>query len=401
MTAKWTFLIFIAGDNDLEGAGYSDLEEMKKFGSNNQIKVLVQFDNLREQATKRYLIEKKNIRHLQTLSETNTGDPVVLKNFIMWAMQQYPAEHYLVDIWNHGGGWEDLPEGFDYDSLRRVPINHRMKVRKSIFLSTVKEIITDKEQKRYIAVDVSARDYLDNQELKEALTLPTGKIDLVGFDACLMNMLEIAYQLKECVHFIVGSEETEPGTGWPYHKVLETLHSNPGISPRDLSHAIVQHYAEHYPNDRNITQSALDVNQIESIALAVDDLGKVLTPQIPNIYNNLSGLRNQVQWFTNDNYVDLYDLANLIRDSMEQVSIKKAAENIMKSLSINSGKGFIVHNYRSNDLPYAYGVSIYFPRNQKTFAPNYDKLNFTKHYPNWYKFITAYIRYVPSRGRRR
>ncbi|HWP49315.1 MAG TPA: clostripain-related cysteine peptidase [Candidatus Limnocylindrales bacterium] len=400
MAAKWTFLVFIAGDNDLEGSGYHDIDEMKMFGSNTQVKVLVQFDNLKEQTVKRYLIEKNNARCVQVLSETNTGDPAVLQDFITWAMQKYPAEHYLVDVWNHGGGWEDLPEGFDYDSLRGTPVDHRRKVRKSIFLSTVKKVTTDPQHKRYIAVDVTARDYLDNLELKKALTVPNRKIDVVGFNACLMNMLEVAYEIKDCVNFIVGSEETEPGAGWAYNKIFETLFTDPNISPPDLARAIVQCYAESYPNNRNVTQSALDISKIKQVVAAVDELGKALTPEIPAICDLLSTIRNQVQYFTNDNYVDLYDLASLIMGSVEKASIKSAAEKVRRVISNDAGNGFVLHNFRSSDLPYAYGVSIYFPRNKKTFAPNYDRLDFTRDYPRWYNFLTAYTNYSPVRGRR-
>jgi len=401
MGAKWTFLVFMAGDNDLEGAGYDDIEEMKAFGSNKQVNILVQFDNLKEQVTKRYFLEKDNARCVQTIPETNTGDPVVLKGYITWAMAQYPADHYLVDIWNHGGGWEDLPEGFDYDSLRRAPINHRRKVRESIFLSTVKKVTTDPEHKRYIAVDVSARDFLDNLELKQALTFPNCKIDLVGFDACLMNMLEVAYEIKDCVNFVVGSEETEPGAGWAYNRVLETLFTDPNISPKDLAYAIVQCYAENYPSERNVTQSALDLSRIKPVAAAADELGRLLIPQIPRICDTLSTIRNQVQYFTNDNYVDLYDLANLLLGSLDQVPIKKAAENVMKLISSDRGAGLVLHNFKSNDLAYAHGISLYFPRNKRTFAPNYDRLDFTRDYPNWYKFLTTYTSYSPLRGGRR
>ena len=38
-----------------------------------------------------------------------------------------------------------------------------------------------------------------------------------------MNMVEVAYQLRESVNVIVGSEIEEPFDGWPYAEILTRL----------------------------------------------------------------------------------------------------------------------------------------------------------------------------------
>jgi hypothetical protein len=48
-------------------------------------------------------------------------------------------------------------------------------------------------------------------------------------------MLEICYENKDVVDIMVGSEETEPGVGWPYTTILEKLTSRPNLSPADLA----------------------------------------------------------------------------------------------------------------------------------------------------------------------
>ena len=57
----------------------------------------------------------------------------------------------------------------------------------------------------------------------ERVKRETGReIDLLGFDACLMNMLEVALSTPGTARFIVGSEELEPGDGWPYDRCSRT-----------------------------------------------------------------------------------------------------------------------------------------------------------------------------------
>lgn len=42
------------------------------------------------------------------------------------------------------------------------------------------------------------------------------KIDVLGFDACLMSMYEIGSVLAPYANYLLASELLEPGTGWDY-----------------------------------------------------------------------------------------------------------------------------------------------------------------------------------------
>jgi hypothetical protein len=42
------------------------------------------------------------------------------------------------------------------------------------------------------------------------------KIDILGFDACLMSMYEIGAVLAPYANYLLASELLEPGTGWDY-----------------------------------------------------------------------------------------------------------------------------------------------------------------------------------------
>src|SRR5207245_3861855 len=103
--------------------------------------------------------------------------------------------------------------------------------------------------------------------------------DVLGFDACLMNMLEIAYQLRATTDFIVGSEEVEPGNGWPYDRVLGALKANLAQTPRALGETAVKEYIASYKSD-SVTQSLLQMNRVDAAARAVDALAGALIPTI-------------------------------------------------------------------------------------------------------------------------
>mgnify|MGYP001567417954 FL=1 len=108
---KWTIMTYMAGDNNLDVNGVIDLKEMKKTGSTPDVNVVVQFDRAGEGLqTKRYYLQKGtslNTDAVQSIDETNTGSPDSLIDFINWGIINYPADHYLLILWNHGQGWDD------------------------------------------------------------------------------------------------------------------------------------------------------------------------------------------------------------------------------------------------------------------------------------------------------
>ena len=88
---RWTVLVYLAGDNNLDSAGAVDLDEMKRVGSTDDVNVVAQFDRSgRKARTVRYYLRKGTTRAqdvVQSLGETNTGDPAVLEAFLNWGMR--------------------------------------------------------------------------------------------------------------------------------------------------------------------------------------------------------------------------------------------------------------------------------------------------------------------------
>src|SRR5262249_52652084 len=158
--------------------GLDDLNEMKKVGSSDKVQLLVQFDT-EENRTTRYRVEKNSLNTLQEMPGVNSGDPATLTSFLKWGIANYPAQHYLVDIWNHGGGWESLPPDYDYDGIRLVKPTWAAKVKRlkrSLFRTTINRISALDARSRAIAIDCGSHDYLDNKELRDAIAraLPNG-----------------------------------------------------------------------------------------------------------------------------------------------------------------------------------------------------------------------------------
>jgi hypothetical protein len=384
--AQWTWLVYMAGDNNLQGAGGADLTEMKRVGSTADVNVIVQFDTEANKTT-RYRVEKNKLKVVQQMPGVNCGDPKVLTSFLKWGIKTFPAKRYLVDVWNHGGGWENLPADYNYDGLRSLKpteAHRRLRLRRALFKTTVKAIHKRPAGARAIAIDCGSHDYLDNQELRKAVAaaMPGGrKFDILACDACLMNMLEVAYEMKDTATVMVGSEETEPGDGWPYTAVLKALVAKPDMSPADLSKVVVAEYGKYFTKIHTpATQSALALDRIGPIVSAVNALAAALLADMHTVAGAITLARDHAQKYEMPEYIDLGDFtAQLAQRLPHNTAVQSAASAVASALNTTSPAGFVLANTTTGGkLAKSTGVSIYFPH-EEDYSPDYSDLLFSQH----------------------
>ncbi len=409
---SWTVLVYLAGDNNLDGAGLTDLAEMKSVGSTASVDVVAQFDRAgTAEKTHRYHLRKGTTLaqdRVGTLGETDTGDPKVLEAFLSWGMATYPADRYLVVLWNHGAGWDDtniyrtvergLGRGVAYKKRlvargtagsRGVRLGdiHRVgeRMRRAVFATSVRKAATA----RAVLFDDSARDFLDNLELKRVVAKARSalgrRIDVLGFDACLMSMAEVAYQVRTAVDVQVGSEEVEPADGWPYAAILSKLAAKPSMTPRELGATIVDRYVASYGASDGVTQSALDLSRADDLRRAVDGLARALVDGCaePTTLLAIVRARRSTQHYDTKEYVDLAHLCLRLKAQDAGEAIADACDIVRGAVAgivIASGsKGGAVAN--------SHGVSIYFP--EAAASPLYATLDFAKQ-GGWDAFLKAY-----------
>lgn len=413
----WTIMVYLAGDNDLDSAGTVDLKEMKSVGSGEHIHVVAQFDRAGNRGqTQRYYLRRGTALAadvVQRLGETNMGDPRVLEDFVSWASTTYPARRYMLVLWNHGAGWDDanIFEG-DVFSGAAPPVARKgqpvgpnrsargatvrlsqaragmARVRRALFGSTVEKAVGS----RGIAYDDQARDFLDNVELKRVMARITRrlgrKLDILAMDACLMSMLEVVYQLRDCAAVTLGSEETEPADGWPYDRVLRALSARPSMDAAALGRAVVRHYLASYAGGDNVTQSAVDLTRVTPLATAVHGLGRALRAALGQAAGRAGILmaRAQVQEYSRpyDDYCDLLDLCNLLDRHCDNAALRAAGAAVRQGVAA----GTIASGFKGKRVANSNGISIYFPK--RHVSPLYRTLDFAQG-DGWAEFIGAYV----------
>lgn len=414
---SWTVLVYMAGDNGavlegmqgerrlfapMEAAGYEDLKEMQAVGSTDGVAILAQFDTLSEEqhSYRAYIPSAGGELRFHKIPETNMGDSAALRDFVIWGMNKCPAERYAVVLWNHGTGWKEddiyafartrnMQLSKAEDEIRSV-LAPQGKLASPLFLSAAVQIVSLQDNEvRGICYDDSSMDFLDNAELSRAfqeVESQTGqKVHLIGMDACLMSMLEVAYQLRDHGEVLVGSQEVEPMQGWPYAKVFRALLEKPEISVREFAAHIVTAYGESFGSSRGgrarITQSAIDLPQVAPVAKVLQGVASRLHRALVDgdIYVERALFRatRKVVRFKDEDFVDLYDLLTLIRDTYtgDDQELNDTLDRAIHLLD-DEVESPVLANVTGPGLERARGISIYLP--VRGYSPFYNNLAFAE-----------------------
>ncbi|MDW8052768.1 MAG: clostripain-related cysteine peptidase [Armatimonadota bacterium] len=341
---RWTVMVFMNAANDLDDYSELNMNQMEQAQTNPNVRVVVQWKRAERFApsgswtgTRRYLIQYDtnlqvvNSRLLQDLGEgVDMGSAQTLREFVQWARTNYPADRYALVIWNHGSGWRSR-------ATRAVSFDDELGTSIKIW------------------------------ELPTAIR-PTSAdpvMDVLLFDASLMQMLEVAYECRNIARYIVGSEESPPGEGYPYHEILKPLMDNSDIAPAQWVSAIpnifVNWYHTNFPSYRNITQSAVDASRLETVAETLDALAGSLLSKRTQYRISLARARQDAQNYTTyPEYRDLWHAAQLIRQYTGDAELAQRVSALQGALS-----AAIIANNRdtrpNSRVANSYGLSIYYP----------------------------------------
>lgn len=404
-TADWTVLAFLAGDNNLENALLDDFNEMERVGSRpGSVEILAQMD--RPEGARRYYVtrdtnpQRIGSKLLADLGPTNTGDPRVLEDFIGFGARSFPSRATMLILSNHGSGCyvpASMLHRHGAPSRRELLTRATPRLRRSLFHTTRERLLQLEPGSRGIAYDDGSADCLDNRELKEVLRHAHQalgrKVDVVGMDACLMTMLEVAYQIRDHAQVLVGSEEVEPGNGWPNDAILRDLTARPGMGAVDLASTVVRRYVESYQGTgAEATQSAIDLSRLDDVVAAVDALAGRL----------LAGLRSRdlqaavhEAWrrtlrFYENFYVDVHDFAGNLAAATGARDVRSACAGVQHAIEGHGARSpIIAQAHGGARLRAATGLSIYFPpfRDPSAF---YRDLDFARR-TRWAEFLDGYL----------
>jgi hypothetical protein len=342
---EWTVMVYINGKNDLESSGVKDANEMEMVGSSDKVNIVLElgrianYDNSDGNWTgvRRYLIQKDtdtsvmNSPVVEDLGKSDMGDYRNIMAFGNWAKAKYPAKKYMFIIWNHGSGWIDKslsPKGISYDE--------------------------------------ESGNHLTTPQMAQVLK-GIGGVDIYGSDACLMQMAEVAAEIKDHASYIAGSEETMPADGYTYNTLLAPLVGDPAMTPENLGRLVVDSVTEYYLSiNKGSTQSLLRSAAIPGFMAAADGFAAALIAADERALADRSG--KTAQSFAYPVNRDMYHFVRLVTVGTKNADVKAKGEALMQYMketlivynrtanAIGFGEGWDAANYDD-----AYGLAVYIP----------------------------------------
>lgn len=413
----WTIIVYIAADNDLRGFAARNLKQMSNVGSNSNCNIVAHLDiqlSGNKKITRRYYIEKDQIFHMNAdepgTQQMDSGDPKTLISCCQWAIQNYPADNYMLIFWNHGTGIIDPATGKIINSVDLFTFNNatnKLDLDRSIGFLDIITIL--EQQQRGICWDDTTGHYLTNQKLDEALSyicknyLNGGKFSIIAFDACLMSMLEVANIIKPYANIMIGSQEVEFAAGWDYARAFNPL-SYSAPSNIDLARNIVKMYGQAYDNvTDDYTQSAMNLDTIDTIENNINIIARLLMECLKKQHNN--SVKNAIYassnkllctHFDEPSYIDLHHFLSNLQTNLKHFAFTNPSEGnaLTKALheSISEGLSLIEKNVIAyacgKNVSSARGISIYFP--ERRIHTSYRKTNFAAT-NDWPTFLAQYL----------
>jgi hypothetical protein len=286
-----------------------------------------------------------------------------LTDFITWGVQTYPADKYVLVMWDHGGAIDGY--GNDENSEKSYSVNQ--------------------------IKDALAKAYAKTQT----------KFEVLGFDACLMANMECLMNYRTFANFYVASEELEPGHGWNYVPILRSLAGNTARDGGSLGKVIADGFLQQGAEQETsgVTLSVVNTSKTEDLTSALNRFIADLTVSVRKSgsikYLPVAKARSQVEEYGKSekspeqslDVVDLVDFAKAVKKA--DPSLGSSADGLIKAMN-----NAVVYKVKDKTRPNANGLSIFLPFNKledKAGMPqvlkNYNMIPFSQ---SWQKFIKEY-----------
>ncbi|MCL2592447.1 MAG: clostripain-related cysteine peptidase [Defluviitaleaceae bacterium] len=367
----YTIMIYLNG-SDLEsedGLATDDIIEMLESGVNGANLNLVlltgganrwQNDVIPENECVLWEVIDGKLIKIAGIGLHNMGNAGTLSSFIEFSKENFPAEKYGLIMWDHGGG----------------------------------SIAGYGDDENFIKGNLTL---LDMNLAFEHANLSENKLEFLGFDACLMQTIEMAVVSADYAKFLIASEDLEPGDGWDYH-FLEVLNKNPNMGGDELGKHIVDYFIDFYNGRKGeiLTLSVVDLQYANDVMAAMgalmDKCNQDLLETPAKHFASFSRRRSNTKTFgegsPRDNeadMVDIGDMAEMLSDLYP--SEAKAVKNALKQ-----AVAYNRHNSKTNlsglSTYYIYGGKEIGEYSLKTYESLDMSQEYTKYLNKFYNILT-------------
>ena len=339
---SWTIMLYICGA-DLEsnsGLASDDISEILRVnGQPEDVNIIMETGGsyrwhnygIASNALSRYHVENKKLILDDKLTKASMGKQSTFESFLNWGLDNYPADNTGVILWNHGGALG----GVCYD-------------------------------------ETAGSDSLKNSETSKAFknvleAHNIDKLEFVGYDACLMQVQDIAEFNSHYFNYMVGSEESEAGTGWVYNSWIDDVYA--GKDTPTVLKANCDSFISRNGGDQ--TLSYLDLSKMENYYNKFESLASSIKSTVKSNYSSFKTLLGSVKSYSglsSFGVIDGYDFLNKLGSNSTYSSFASQINEVKtayKQLTVYSRRGSGAGN--SNGLTIVAGAYVSYPSAETSF----------------------------------
>jgi hypothetical protein len=426
----WTIMVYMNGKNSLESYAVQNYLDIAKVQSSDQINVLVELGRPETPTNsgrtpkdwggvRRY--KMKNGMDLTSAplidlgsrgAATDMGVPATLQDFIQWSIDHFKAQHYALIISSHGQGYR-----LELQSADENPRGPAPSINNSLIPPTLGGY-------RSVSMDDDSHNTLYNRQIEEVLNSFAAngvKIDVLGFDACSMGMIETAFAMRHGANYMIASEEVEPDEGWDYSAFLNSFirlvnadaSQNAARSGEAmaLGSLIVSKYHDQQGEGESRTLSLIDLSKLDSLSVNVSAFAKALENSLTKQRAAIDRARESDRWFgmavkLSNTSVDLPYLLTRFAQETDDPGLKTLALSTRASAR-DSIVTYYVSKYAVTQNLGGEGLAIFFPPTCIDFLRDPDSSGYMRgnrsepiefvESNEWSLFLAAYLGLPASR----
>ena len=363
---KWSLLIYMAADNNLETAALEDFCEMELSSLNtDEVTVLVLLDrsalydtsNSNWSGTRLYCLNTGRTDSAQELISEEIDCPLlalekgssvkltlssgaVLSHALTFMRAEYPADNYGLIMWGHGTGWR-YGESLSSGELASSGVDATC-----AGLASRPESTLLSQSYKAFAFDDTSQTSMSLRELALAIKNSTknGKLDFIGFDTCFGSELEIIYELRDCVKYLAGSEGLLLSAGWNYTELFSSFQEESSKTAETLASCVITQFKNQFQKKTRASVAALDVAYAEELFKAFDSFMLCAADKIDNreirdkvigkLYSDLDCTTERFCYGTesSDVYLDLFSAVENLRELFSEEDLEEEEKCEIQSL---------------------------------------------------------------------
>lgn len=366
-----TVMVYMVAENSLNKNVWADVQEML-VGMNNDTlsandRLVIYLDDVK--LPRIYVVDKTTkITQFSELvpvmtyeNDVNSSSAEQLGTFIDYVKSNYPAESYGLVMWSHASGW--TPSNFSGDMYSETPTK-----RKSFGVDNGKN--TTNNNGNQMNIDDMAS------------VLQGNAFDFIFFDACVMQTIEVAYELRDAAKWLIASPAEIPASGANYETMTRAM-----FLKDDYVNQMLTVYKQEYSNVYGIVVSAVNTEALDDYAAYMKSVVAAHRSEMLNL--NISSMLNYIRYgswtTTSPDFLDMQGIMLKVLDDEEYAQWKGNTDKLITCVHTGRWYSGYPKSIIAIDDAQCCGMAMFIPFEKYTYS--YESFNEKYLKTSWAKAV--------------